>query len=322
MNGYVGHPLQLRGVEEYRLTGGKGDGIRLFHAFNGKGLELLCSPDRCGDIARLQYRGINLSYLSPCGYVAPAYYDGVENGWLKSFTAGFLTTCGLQAVGTPCEDAGERLPLHGSAANLPAERAFWTENGETISIHTLVRDETLFGRKLTLSRRIDLSLEENTFAICDEIENTGDRREPFELLYHMNLGYPLLDGDSVVEVPSCEIIPRDAHAAAHLDTCLRMEPPQRGYRERCYYHRFPDQNGYASIAQPKLGVKLELLFDARKLDGFVEWKMMGFRDYVLGLECGNCYPDGRDVMRKQGMLKFLEPGERIRYRVDVKLSDF
>jgi hypothetical protein len=37
--------------------------------------------------------------------------------------------------------------------------------------------------------------------------------------------------------------------------------------------------------------------------------MMGVRDYVLGLECGNCTPDGRDIMRKTGRLKFLHPGE-------------
>ena len=49
--------------------------------------------------------------------------------------------------------------------------------------------------------------------------------------------------------------------------------------------------------------------------------MMGVRDYVLGLECGNCYPDGRDVMRRTGMLKFLKPGEEKHYRVRVELRE-
>ena len=80
-----------------------------------------------------------------------------------------------------------------------------------------------------------------------------------------------------------------------------------------------DADGKAGIYQPKLNVGLEISFDASKLDGFVEWKMMGVRDYVLGLECGNCYPDGRDVMRKTGMLKFLKPGEAVDYHVDIKL---
>jgi hypothetical protein len=42
---------------------------------------------------------------------------------------------------------------------------------------------------------------------------------------------------------------------------------------------------------------------------FTEWKMIGKRDYVLGLEPGNCTPDGRDVLRKNGTLKFLQPEE-------------
>ena len=317
MNPYIGHEHQISGVEEHRLVGGKGDGMRLFEITNGKGLEMTVSPDRNGDISRLRFQGINMSYLSPCGYVAPAYYDRTESNWLKSFTAGYLTTCGLQAVGSPCVDEGEVLPLHGSIANQPAD---WEEDEKEIRIHTTTKDEVIFGRKLTLRRTIAVSKEENRFSIEDEIENTGDQTEPLEILYHMNMGYPLLDEDSVITIPSAEVLPRDDHAAEDIANWMHMEKPQAGYQERCYYHKFPDGKGFASIWQPKLNIGLEISFDAKELDGFVEWKMMGVRDYVLGLECGNCYPDGRDVMRRTGMLKFLKPGEKKRYRVDVALK--
>ena len=39
---------------------------------------------------------------------------------------------------------------------------------------------------------------------------------------------------------------------------------QAGYQERCYYHRFADENGKASIFQPKLGIGLEIRFDAKE----------------------------------------------------------
>ena len=117
MNPYLGHESQIRGVEEHRLVGGKGDGMRLYEIHNGTGLHMTVSPDRNGDITRLRYKDINLSYFSPCGYVAPTYYDNVGSNWLSSFTAGFLTTCGLEAVGSPCVDEGEELPLHGTIAN-------------------------------------------------------------------------------------------------------------------------------------------------------------------------------------------------------------
>ena len=320
MNPYIGHDSQLYGIEEHRLVGGKGDGIRLLEINNGKGLEMTVSPDRNADISRLRFKGINMSYMSPCGYVAPAFYDSIGSNWLQSFTAGFLTTCGLQAVGSPCTDEGEELPLHGSIANTPAEHVFWYEEGNALVVRSVTKDETIFGRKLRLHRKITVSLKENCFRIEDTIENTGDRVEPSEILYHMNMGYPLLDEDSIVKVPAEKVIPRNDHAAEDIDNCLQMEKPTAGYEERCYYHVFADENGEASIFQPKLGVGLTMHFNAKELDGFTEWKMMGVRDYVLGLECGNCYPDGRDVMRRTGMLKFLQPGEKKTYTVDISLQ--
>ena len=319
-NPYIGHDSQLYGIEEHRLAGGKGDGMRLLMVNNGKGLELTVSLDRACDISRLKYRGINMSYFSPCGYVDPAYYESKGTDWLKSFTAGFLTTCGLQAVGSPCTDEGEVLPLHGSIANTPAEKSYWFEEEDALVIRAEVPDEVIFSGKLRLKRELRVSLKENEFTITDTIENTGDTTRPFEILYHMNMGYPLLDEDSVIDIPSVSVAPRDDHAAEDIENWMHMIKPRAGYVERCYYHKFENQ-GKASIFQPKLGQGLEISFDAKELDGFVEWKMMGVRDYVLGLECGNCYPDGRDVMRKTGMLKFLEPGEQKTYVVKVKMLD-
>ena len=50
MNSYIGHPSQLSGVEEYRLIGGKGDGMRLLQVRNGLGLEFTVSPMRASII--------------------------------------------------------------------------------------------------------------------------------------------------------------------------------------------------------------------------------------------------------------------------------
>lgn len=261
-----------------------------------------------------------MSYMSPCGYVAPAYYDSIGSNWLNSFTAGYLTTCGLNGVGTPCVDEGEEVPLHGSIGNTPCDQAYFCEEDGKLIVRTVTKDETIFGRKLVLKREITVSTEENTFTITDCITNNGDHKQPFEILYHMNMGYPLLDEDSIISIPSSEVTPRDAHAAEDITNWMHMEKPQTGYQERCYYHKFADGKGNASIEQPKLGTKLTITFDAKELDGFVEWKMMGKRDYVLGLECGNCTADGRDIMRKTGMLKFLEPGESKTYQVTVTLE--
>lgn len=321
MNPYIGHESQISGVEEYRLCGGKGEGLRLIHIYNGQGMELTVSPDRAGDISRLKYKGINMGYFSPCGYVAPTYYDDIGNGWLKSFTAGFLTTCGLSAVGTPCIDNGESLPLHGTIANLPSEHYYWTETELFYEVNLMVRDEIIFGKKLRLYRKIKIYKEQNKFTVEDTIENAGDREVPLEILYHMNMGYPLLDENSVLEIPSCQVVARDEHAKEDIQNWGVITKPEVGYRERCYYHVFKEKNVKVSIFQPKLNTGLTISFDSTELDGFVEWKMMGVRDYVLGLECGNCYPDGRNIMRKKGMLKYIGSGEKKTYSFSITMID-
>ena len=188
MNPYIGHASQLCSVEEVRLIGGKGDGMRLLQLRNAKGLEMTICPDRCADIYRLIFKGDNMGYFSPSGYVAPAYYDQFGAGFLKSFTAGFLTTCGLAAVGSPCTDEGEDLPLHGTIGNTPCERIWWDEDEDNIYIHAIINDSGIFSRKFMLKRTITCGKNVNTFRITDTISNQGDTVSPLMLLYHMNNG--------------------------------------------------------------------------------------------------------------------------------------
>ena len=318
MNKYIGHESQLYGVEEHRLIGGKGDGMRLLLVKNGKGLEFTVSVDRCADISRLSFNGINMGYFSPCGYVSPAYYDDKGTGFLKSFTAGFLTTCGLTAVGSPCEDQGETLPLHGTVANIPAEQIYWEEEEQEIRIHAVVKDETIFSHKLVLYREIDCSLKESWIKIKDKIVNRGDTKCPAMILYHMNMGYPLLSENSKLYIPSCKVTPRNERAAEGMDTWQQIIPPQPQFEEQCYFHQFK-HDGVAGIYNSDIRQGLVISFDADNLNYFTEWKMMGERDYVLGLEPGNCHPDGRDKMREEGKLTVLQPGESVSYQVKVKM---
>lgn len=319
-NPYIGHSSQLCGVEEVRLSGGKGDGMRLFQLRNAAGLEMTVSADRCADISRLIFKGDNMGYFSACGHVAPSYYDHRGAGFLKSFSAGFLTTCGLAAVGSPCTDDGEELPLHGTIGNTPCEHIWWTEDDENLYIHAEINDSAIFARKLHMNRTITVGKASSVFTITDTVENRGDTKSPVMLLYHMNMGYPLLSENAVIEIPSVSVAPRNEHAAKDLDTWHKMLPPTPGFEEQCYFHSF-QKEGRASIYNPDIRKGLSITFDAETLEYFTQWKMMGYRDYVLGLEPGNCHPDGRDVMRKQGKLKFLEPGEHITYEVTVTLYE-
>ena len=48
---------------------------------------------------------------------------------------------------------------------------------------------------------------------------------------------------------------------------------------------------------------------------------MGVRDYVLGLEPGNCTPEGRNIMREKGLLTILKPNEKKNYHVKITLFE-
>ncbi len=306
MNKYIGHQSQISGVDEVILAKGKGKGMTLLQVRNGMGLEITFSADRAMDIARVSLKGDNLGYFSPCGYVAPGFYDNRGTGFLKSFTAGFMTTCGLTAVGSPCTDDGEELPLHGTIANTPCENYSYEETETEIIIKAQVRDAAIFAHQLILEREYRISKTENKLSLCDKIGNIGSDKTPLEVLYHCNMGYPLLSENTVLDIPARSTEPRNSHAKKGLADCLKMEKPQCGYEEMCYYHTLSE--GRVSAYNPDIKKRVAITFDTKELPCFTEWKMMGEHDYVLGLEPGNCLPDGRDVMREKGILEFLQPG--------------
>ena len=308
MNKYIGHELQLYGVEEVRLVGGKGDGMRMLNVKNATGLEFTVSLDRCADLVKVYLKGTNYGFFAPCGYVSPKYYDNVGSGFLKSFTAGFLTTCGLTAVGAPCEDEGEELPLHGTISNTPCENySHWIENDE-IHIKAVIRDAALFSYHLILEREYICPLYENVINLIDKIKNIGNKEAPFEILYHCNIGYPILSEKAKLNIPSESVVPRDEHAKTGIDKWNEVEIPQEGYEEMCYFH---DMKGkpVVSVFNEEVGKGLEISYDTKELKCFTQWKMMGEYEYVMGLEPGNCLPSGRRAMREQGMLEFLKPDE-------------
>ncbi len=319
---YIGHNSQICGVEESVLTRGKGKGMTLLSVRNGKGLSVTLSADRAMDISRVEYLGANIGYFSPCGYVAPQFYDRNGDGFLKSFTAGFLTTCGLTAVGSPCVDEGETLPLHGTISNTPSENYYYTEDENEIKITAAVRDAAIFDRRLLLCRTYTVLKTENTIKIDDSVKNIGGEASPCMLLYHMNMGYPLLTENAIVNIPHSSVRPRNAHAADDIENRLIMEKPRRGYEERCYYYDVKEDGGNAAVGiyNPDIGRGLIICYDKSSLDCFTQWKMMGEGEYVLGLEPGNCTPDGRDINRRCGILKFIEPGGEYKTHLEISFT--
>ena len=118
-----------------------------------------------------------------------------------------------------------------------------------------------------------------------------------------------------------ETKPRGEHAATGLESFAKMEKPTKDFEEMCFYHTLKsDEKGMrqATLFNPSLGKGVRLSFD---LPRFVEWKMMGQREYVLGLEPSNCTIDGRAEAIAKKELDVLGAGEKICYTVEIVAFD-
>jgi hypothetical protein len=190
----------------------------------------------------------------------------------------------------------------------------------------VVREASVFGPNLTLTRTIKTSLRSSFLTVTDSVENVGTAESPLMLLYHLNFGFPLLTASSEIHARSRRQEPATADAASSQATWHMFEPPQAGISERVYFHTMePDEQGSVTVVlvsdgeHPDFGI--QLTYDARALPEFVQWKMTGVNHYVLGLEPANCRSLGRAAERARGTLQFLAPGERRDFQFQIAVLD-
>lgn len=325
----VGDISQIAGARLSRLEDGKARGVRTVDVKTGGGLKFTVLPDRGMDIAWAEYKNIPLSFISKTGVVAPEFYEPDGNGFLRSFHAGLLTTCGLTYMGASCIDDGKALGLHGRAANTPAEDVCvtnsWEEDNFIMRVRGRIRESAVFGENITLTREICSRLGENALSITDTVENGGFEREPFMLLYHFNFGFPLLDKDTKLVLPEGTVAARDAVAKEGIKSCRNFSDPVHGYSEQVFYHTLhaaEDGTVLVRLKNEKLeqGIEVVLSYNQKELPYFIQWKQMGEGDYVLGLEPATGFPEGRSKARERGELAFLEPGEVKSFRLTLEVK--
>lgn len=326
-NPYIGHPSQLLRINDYMATDGFAHGIRATDIQNGP-LNLTVCADKGMDFPYLSYKGVNMGYIAPCGLVKSSYYDDKGIGFLRGFFAGFLTTCGLTHMGAACEADGKHYGMHGRVNNIPAEeysaKLVEDDDGSRSVISGQMRQGVLFGENLTMHREVTIDCGEKSFAFTDKVTNRGFKREQHMILYHFNMGYPLLDESAELLIPHSHVEARDPHAQTGFAEKLMIPKPIHGYQEMCYFYKLcKDSDGqtFAGIYNHNLGFGVSLEFDGNLLDHFTQWKMVGEGEYALGLEPGNATPLGAAKERELGHVKFLEPWESRTYRFTIRILE-
>lgn len=314
LNKFTGDYSQLFYAKEYRFVGGYSDGMRGVDIDNGSGIFLTVLPDRALDMGRLTYKGINYSHMSKAGYVSPVYYDDKGNGWLKTFSGGFLTTCGLTQVGSPCTDGEEELGVHGRISAVPAENfSISIEFDSEIPVIILkgnMRVAKTFGHNLWMKREIKIIVGDNKIHLKDEVENRGGVDAPYMILYHFNLGFPLLDQHAEFSTNAEFVRSRDNIEQQEINNRSKFELPMQGYKERVFYYTQNNNktSTFASLYNASLKRGLKIVTNPKELSNLVHWKNAGYGDYVMGIEPANCWVEGRAKQKEYGIVQ-IKPGE-------------
>jgi len=321
---YIGNADQLFDVKTYRLCGGRSEGVLCTQVDDGAGMNVVIAADKCMDMQQIRYKGYGTAYLGGAGTVSPAYFDGDGFEFLRAFTPGSLTTCGLTNTGSPCTDDGEELGLHGRIGNTPAEEYSVIREGDSVRIRGIMRQWKLFGENLTLKREYLIKYASNEIIFTDTVTNAGYRTVPHMQLYHFNFGYPFISEDARIYLPTDEVIPRSEFSRERMSGWAELTSPVDGEGEVCYYHKMRKNakgESTAIIYNSKLNIGSCYRYDAAALDTFVNWKVCGSGEYVVGLEPGNGKVDGRDLSRQNGDLKFIEPGKSVECRFSLKFFE-
>lgn len=321
---HIGHLSQIAGVRMMQLQEGSEAGVRIAEVRSGSGLRFQITLDRGMDISVAEYKGNALAWRSPNGDVHPGHYDPRGLEWLRSFPGGLVTGCGLTHLGAPCVDEGEELGLHGRLSNTPASsveaKTKWTDDQCVFRVSGTMRENKLFKENLVLHRNVEVELGSSTFIMRDVVKNEGFRRSPLMLLYHINLGWPLIDEGAELLLNARSMSPRDGEASKGIATATKIPSPVPGYKEQVFYHDLVASNdGFVSalLANRKLQLGLFLQYRQHELPKFTQWKMVGEGEYVLGMEPANCWVQGRAKERERGTLQFLDPGEEREFVVRI-----
>jgi hypothetical protein len=311
-------------VRTRRLEGGVRDGVLVVELAAGE-TRAIVLPDRGLGIWKVIAGGVPLGWQSPVsGPVHPRFVPLAEPsglGWLDGFDE-LVARCGLVSNGAPDFDAQERLRhgLHGRIANLPAHDVVVTldEVAGTITLTGSVDETRFLVQALRLTTTLTLDIGRPGIAWTDTVTNLSDRPTTMQMLYHVNLGPPLLGAGAELALDAEEVVPRDAAAAPDLPTWNRYVAPQPGRGEQVHFLRVrPDATGWATatLVDPGRRHAARLSWQADTLPCFTLWKNQGglADGYVTGLEPGTNYPNPRSVEEAAGRVVPLAPGGSVRF---------
>ncbi|MBO5713027.1 MAG: DUF4432 family protein [Clostridia bacterium] len=270
MNGKINNFQQIASATRYQITSGKEAGLNVIDCNNGV-IRFLLNESKGLDIMQLYHNGTNISFLSKNAFVDSTL------PFLNRFEGGMLYTCGLDNIGEH-----EGYEMHGTYHLLKSSvtKVECDENG--ILVEAIIVDGALFGKNLVVKRKVTSAINSNTVRVEDTLMNKAYVPGEYCVLYHVNLGYPMLDEGAKIIADVKGFEPHTEWARENIEKALIIEEPVAGKEETCYNLILNDPT--VSVVNDKLKKKFTIKYSKDTLPCFVEWKSMAAGDYALGLE--------------------------------------
>jgi len=323
-NPYVGNENQLLTARRVTYEEGLSRGVRAIELRNSKGLYATCVEDQCLNLYDFSYKGVNFSFQQKNGLVSGRYFNPAAPDFEFYWPAGMLYTCGLTNVGPGgvMED-GRFYPDHGRIGMLPAQNVTVDRSDEGVTVTGTVHEGMLAGYHMELQRRIFFPADGKCIRYEDTVYNREPQSTEFALLYHINLGYPLLSPNS--RVVKGKGGGYSIHTGGPIpegwETC--REPENNKDEDLFCHENTPDKDGwgYAALINDALCLGCYIKYKMDTLPWLMHWRNMCSHDYALGLEPSNNQVLGRDRERKNGTLKHLDGYASQSFSVEVGVLD-
>lgn len=300
MNGKLSNLCQVAYVRRYTLSGGREDGLKVIEVSNGK-LRFMLNESKALDVMQMWHDNVNLSFVSKNGFTKR------EIPFMRRFEGGMMYTCGLDDVG-----GREGYELHGTFHNNPAlvTECKCDENGIKIVAETF--DTELFGKNLVMRRTVTTDILSDKLDIQDELINKGTKTEDYALLYHINVGYPMLDEGTTITSDAISVTPRNEWSAQNIADRTLRKPPVDNQTETCYF--VINKTPKIVVENKKIGKTFTVEYSDDTLPYFVQWNGGASGDYALGTEVSTTLLDDKFSYKQ------IEQGKTVKFNLTFKLS--